>query len=51
MIAKIDTAAGFRIIDQSSAPLTPTDSGREFIREAHQILQAAWEQARASQTR
>ena len=44
MVAKIETAAGFRIIDRSATPLSPTDAGREFIREAHQILQAAREQ-------
>jgi DNA-binding transcriptional LysR family regulator len=44
MIAKIEKAAGFRIIDRSSKPLTPTDAGRELIREAHQILQAAQDQ-------
>jgi hypothetical protein len=47
MIAKIETAAGFPIIDRSSTPLCPTDAGRDFIREAHQILQAAWEQTTA----
>jgi DNA-binding transcriptional LysR family regulator len=45
MIAKIETAAGFRIIDRSATPLSPTDAGRGFIREAHQILQAARKQA------
>jgi DNA-binding transcriptional LysR family regulator len=44
MIRKIETGAGFRIIDRSSTPLAPTDGGREFIREALQILQAAREQ-------
>jgi DNA-binding transcriptional LysR family regulator len=44
MIRKIETGAGFRIIDRSSTPLVPTDGGREFIREALQILQAAREQ-------
>jgi hypothetical protein len=47
MIAKIETAAGFRIIDRASVPLSPTDAGREFIREALQILRAAREQATA----
>src|ERR1017187_8929850 len=47
MIAKIETAAGFPLIDRSSTPLTPTDAGREFIREALQILQAAREQTTA----
>jgi DNA-binding transcriptional LysR family regulator len=41
MISKIETAAGFPVIDRSSVPLCPTEAGREFIREAHQILQAA----------
>lgn len=45
MIRKIESAAGFPIIDRSSTPLTPTDAGREFIREAHQILDAARQQA------
>jgi hypothetical protein len=44
MIAKIETAAGFPIIDRFGAPLSPTDAGREFVREAHQILQAAQDQ-------
>jgi TniQ protein len=44
MIRKIETTAGFPIIDRSSTPLTPTDAGRELIREAHQILQAAQDQ-------
>jgi len=44
MIAKIEAAAGFRIIDRSSTPLTPTGAGRELIREAHQVLQAAQDQ-------
>jgi DNA-binding transcriptional LysR family regulator len=47
MIRKIETAAGFRIIDRSSMPLIPTDAGCEFIREAHQILQAAQERVTA----
>jgi len=45
MIRKIETAAGFPIIDRSSTPLTPTDAGRELYREAHQVLQAARQQA------
>ena len=45
MVAKIETAAGFRIIDRSSTPLSPTDADRQFIREAPQVLQAAREQA------
>jgi hypothetical protein len=36
MVAKIETAAGFSVIDRSSMPLSPTGAGREFIREAHQ---------------
>ena len=47
MLHKIEAAAGFAIIDRSSASLSPTDVGRDFIREAHQILQAAREQATA----
>jgi hypothetical protein len=49
MIRKIETTAGFPIIDRSSKPLAPTDAGRDFIREAHQILQAAREQTAAIQ--
>ncbi len=45
MLRKIETAAGFPIIDRSSTPLTPTDAGRELIREAHQILRTARQQA------
>ena len=44
VIRKIETAAGFPIIDRSSTPLAATGGGREFIREALQILQAAREQ-------
>ena len=50
MIRKIETAAGFPIIDRSSTPLSPTGAGREFIREANQVLQAAGEQAEAHPT-
>jgi hypothetical protein len=46
MLRKIETAAGFTIIDRSGMPLSPTDAGRDFIREAQQILQAAREQTR-----
>jgi len=49
MIAKIEAAAGFLIIDRSGPPLSPTDAGGDFIREAHQILQAAREQTAAIQ--
>jgi hypothetical protein len=49
MIAKIETAAGFRIVDRSCTPLAPTDIGHGFIREALQILQAAREQTTAHQ--
>jgi hypothetical protein len=48
MIAKIETAAGFRIIDRSATPLSPTDAGREFIREALQVLQAGQEQTQGT---
>jgi DNA-binding transcriptional LysR family regulator len=44
MITKIESAAGFRIIDRSATPLSPTYAGREFIREALQVLQAGREQ-------
>jgi len=44
MLHKIETAAGFAIIDRSSAPLAPTTAGREFISEASQILRIAQEQ-------
>ena len=44
MLRKIETAAGFTIIDRSATPLTPTERGRDFLREALQILQAAREQ-------
>ena len=47
MIAKIEKAAGFPIIDRSSTPLSPTDAGRELIGEALQILHAAKEQTTA----
>jgi hypothetical protein len=40
MITKVESAAGVRIIDRSSTPLSPTYAGREFIREALQVLQA-----------
>jgi len=46
-ITKIETAAGFTIIDRSSTPLTPTADGGEFIQQALQILRAAQEQADA----
>jgi hypothetical protein len=45
-ITKIETAAGFTIIDRSSAPLAPTAAGREFIQEALQILRIARETER-----
>ncbi len=47
MIAKIETAAGFRVIERSSTPLSPTAAGHQFIREALQILQAARRQTTA----
>jgi DNA-binding transcriptional LysR family regulator len=49
MIRKIEPAAGFTILDRSSAPLAPTDAGRDFIREAQQILLAAQDQVAARQ--
>ncbi|HUZ39078.1 MAG TPA: hypothetical protein VMV17_22365 [Streptosporangiaceae bacterium] len=42
-ITKIETAAGFTIIDRSATPLAPTEPGCEFLREALPILQAAHE--------
>jgi len=51
MIHKIEIAAGFTIIDRSATPLTPTPAGREFLREALQVLQAAHEQAAAPENR
>jgi hypothetical protein len=44
MLHKIETAAGFAIIDRSGRPLAPTTAGREFIYEASQILRIAQEQ-------
>lgn len=44
-IRKIETAAGFTIIDRAPVPLIPTARGREFLREALQILQIARESA------
>jgi len=41
MLHKIETAAGFTIIDRSGRPLAPTAAGREFICEAFQILRIA----------
>lgn len=47
MLTKIETAAGFTIIDRSSMPLSPTDADDEFIREARQVLQTEREQMAA----
>jgi hypothetical protein len=44
MLRKIETAAGFTIIDRSGRPLAPATAGREFIQEASQILRIAQEQ-------
>jgi hypothetical protein len=44
-LVKIEKAAGFTIIDRTATPLAPTEAGREFIREALQILRAARRQA------
>jgi len=44
MLHKIETAAGFTIIDRSGRPLAPTAAGCEFIQEALQILRIAQEQ-------
>jgi DNA-binding transcriptional LysR family regulator len=41
MLRKIEAAAGFSVIDRSGTPLEPTEKGREFIREALQILRIA----------
>jgi DNA-binding transcriptional LysR family regulator len=41
MVRKIEIAAGFTIVDRSSLPLAPTADGREFIREAFQVLRIA----------
>jgi hypothetical protein len=41
MIRKIETAAGFPTTGRAGTPLTPTGAGYNFIREAHQVLQAA----------
>jgi DNA-binding transcriptional LysR family regulator len=43
MVHKIETVAGFTIIDRSATPLTSTQQGRDFLREALQILQTARE--------
>jgi hypothetical protein len=40
-ITKIETAAGFTIIDRSNTPLAPTAAGGEFIQEALQIRRIA----------
>ena len=44
MLHKIETAAGFAIIDRPGRPLAPTAAGREFISEASQVLRIAQEQ-------
>ncbi len=49
MIHKIETAAGFTIIDRSTTPLVPTVAGRRFIQEAGQILRSAQEQVTPDQ--
>jgi hypothetical protein len=38
MLCKIETAAGFAIIDRSGSPLARTAGGRELIAEARQVL-------------
>src|SRR5258708_27351410 len=43
MVHKIETAAGFTIVDRSASPLTSTEWGRDFLHEAIQILQTARE--------
>jgi hypothetical protein len=49
-VHKIETAAGFTIIDRSATPLAPTEPGREFLREALQILKTAQERVTALRT-
>ena len=44
MLHKIESAAGFTIIDRTSTPLAPTAPGREFLHEASQILWIAQQQ-------
>lgn len=51
MIRKIEATAGFPIIDRSTTPLSSTEDGREFIREALQVLQAGREQTTAQPQR
>ena len=43
MARKIETAAGFTIVDRSAAPLASTERGCDFPREALQILPTARE--------
>jgi hypothetical protein len=45
MLHKIETVAGFAIIDRSSTPLVSTQAGSEFIREAFQVPEQARRQA------
>ncbi|MFH9970058.1 hypothetical protein ACH4PR_54300 [Streptomyces mirabilis] len=40
-ITKIEKIAGFQIIDRSASRLSPTEPGREFLREATKILHIA----------
>lgn len=40
-IRAIEHGAGFRIIDRDTRPLAPTPRGRDFLREAQQILRIA----------
>ena len=40
-IRAIEHRAGFRIIDRDTRPLVPTPRGRDFLREAQQILHIA----------
>jgi hypothetical protein len=48
MLHKIETAAGFSIVDRSCTPLAPTAEGHEFLHEAFHILQIAQEQVAAT---
>ncbi|MFB7149421.1 TniQ family protein [Streptomyces virginiae] len=46
----IEKTVGFQIIDRSAKPLAPTERGREFLREAREILHTA-DSARRVRTR
>ncbi|MCQ8830322.1 hypothetical protein [Streptomyces malaysiensis] len=40
-VIRIEKTVGFQIIDRAAKPLAPTERGREFLREAHEILHTA----------